>query len=309
VWLRFDIEDTGIGISAEEQAHIFEPFVRAVKPGTQEGSGLGLAIVRQYVELMGGTIGLESKLDHGSRFCVKLLVEREAESEAAMPLDSRPRVVGIEPGQPEYRVLIVEDQFENRLLLRRLPERVGFEVRVAEDGAEGIEIFEAWRPHFIWMDRRMSGIDGLETVRRIRELDGGREVKIAAVSASVSTGERDEMLVSGLDDFLAKPYRLEEIFDCMARHLGVRDVRAENASGPGARAKAELRPGALATIPEELREELADTLITLNAERINETIRRISEVDPELGGVLAVLAGRHAYTPIFKALGATTGRR
>lgn len=107
-------------------------------------------------------------------------------------------------------------------MLRQLLERVGFRVRVAENGADGTEILEAWRPHFIWMDRRMSRIDGLETVRRIRELDSGREVKIAAVSASVSTVERDEMLASGLDDFVAKPYRLAEIFDCMARDLAVR---------------------------------------------------------------------------------------
>jgi CheY-like chemotaxis protein len=126
-------------------------------------------------------------------------------------------------------------------------------------------------------------------------------VKIAAVTASVLAGQREEMLASGLDDFLGKPYRLAEIFDCMARHLGVRYVRAESASRPDEQAL-DLRPEALAAIPQTLREELLDGLIALDAERITRLIRRISEVDPVLGGDLAVLAGRFAYTPILHAL-------
>ena len=203
---------------------------------------------------------------------------------------------------PHYRVLIVEDQFENRLLLRRLLERVGFSVRATGDGEEGIETFKSWRPHFIWMDRGLRGMDGLETVRRIRKLNGGREVKIAAVTGSMLAGQRNEMLEAGLDDFLGKPYRLEEIFDCMARHLGVRYVREENAARQPGRAKPVLRPEAWAAIPEELRKEMADAVIALDAERIKGIIRRISEVDPELGGALEVHAGRLAYTPILKAL-------
>jgi signal transduction histidine kinase/CheY-like chemotaxis protein len=228
VLLRFEVEDNGIGIAREDQARVFEPFVRAEKLGYQDGTGLGLAIVRQYVDLMDGVVGLESEPGKGSRFRIELPVEREAES--APPSEPRPRVLNIKPGQPEYRVLIVEDQFENRLLLRRLLERVGFQVRVAEDGATGIEIFQAWRPHFIWMDRGLGEIDGSEVVRRIRKLEGGWNVKIAAVTASALSSRRDEMLAAGLDDFLSKPYRLEEIFDCMSRHLGVRYLYRDSAS-------------------------------------------------------------------------------
>ncbi len=308
VLLKFEVEDTGIGIAAKDHERIFEPFVRAGRMGSQDGTGLGLAIVRTYVELMGGTIRLQSVPGFGSRFYVELPVEPEAETEAAAPTDNRARVVGIEPGQPEYRVLIVEDQFENRLLLRRLLEGVGFRVRLAESGEEGIRIFETWRPQFIWMDRGLRGIDGIETVRRIREMDGGREVKIAAVTASALAGERDEMLASGLDDFLSKPYRLGEIFDCMARHLDVRYVRAQDAPQRPVLATPVLRPDALATLPEELRKELADAVIALDGERITGLIRRISEADLALGETLAVLAGRFAYTPILKALRSTNGK-
>jgi signal transduction histidine kinase/ligand-binding sensor domain-containing protein/CheY-like chemotaxis protein len=302
VLLRFEVEDTGIGIAPEDQVRIFEPFTRAGKPGFQDGTGLGLAIVREYVELMGGTIRLDSVPGEGSRFRVELPVQQMAEPESMTPSDNRGRVVGIEPGQPAYRILVIEDQLESRLLLRRLLEHAGFSVRVAEDGEAGIQIFVAWRPHFIWMDRGLGGMDGLETVRRIRKLDGGQDVKIAAVTASVLSGQRDEMLAAGLDDFLAKPYRLPEIFDCMARHLSVRYVRAEHVPRQVTQAKADLRRESLAAIPEELRDELAEALLALDRERIAALIRRISEIDAALGGVLAVLAGRLAYTPILKAL-------
>jgi signal transduction histidine kinase/ligand-binding sensor domain-containing protein/CheY-like chemotaxis protein len=305
--LRFDVEDSGIGIAPEDQARVFEPFVRAGRLSAQDGTGLGLAIVRQYVEMLGGTITLESELGKGARFRLELPVAQEAESGVTAALDSRPRAVRIEPGQPEYRVLIVEDQVENRLLLRRLLERVGFQVRVAEDGAVGIEVFQSWRPHFIWMDRGLGEIDGSETVRRIRALEGGREVKIAAVTASVLAAQRAEMMAAGVDEFLSKPYRLEEILDCMARHLGVRYARAERPLQPLVQAKAHLRPEALAGLPEELRQELTKAVMALDKERIAELVRRISEIDPALGDVLAVLSANFSYTLILKALRGTNG--
>ena len=131
-------------------------------------------------------------------------------------------MIGLEPGQPDYRVLIVEDQEENWLLLERLLQTVGFQVRVANDGRQGVEMFQMWRPHFIWMDIRLPVLSGSEAATRIRQLDGGEEVKIVAVTASAFTSQRDEVLKAGFDDFLRKPYRSQEVFDCMARHLGVR---------------------------------------------------------------------------------------
>ena len=311
VLLKFEIEDTGMGIAAEDQAGIFEAFAQvgglAAQRSTGHGTGLGLTIVKQYVELMGGSIRVESVPGQGSRFYVELPLERAAEAEVAPPRDDR-KVAGIEPGQQEYRILVVEDDFESRLLLQRLLTDAGFPVRVAEVGEAGIEMFQSWRPHFIWMDRRMPGIDGLEAVRRIRALEGGRGVKIAAVTASVLAGLRNEMLETGLDDFIRKPYRPAEIFNCMARHLGVRYVYAEDASESAARARAALRPEALAALPEEMREELSNAIRALDAERIARLVHRISEVDPALGAVLAQFADRLAYTPVLRALRAGNGK-
>jgi signal transduction histidine kinase/DNA-binding NarL/FixJ family response regulator len=302
-----EVEDSGVGIAAEDQARIFDPFVQISSLTLQKGTGLGLAIARTYVELMGGRLSVESAPGKGSIFRVETPVERAEESEVRAAETRQGRIVGLAPGQPEYRILIVEDQMENWLLLRRLMEGAGFQVRVAENGAAGVEMFQEWRPQFIWMDIRMPVMDGLEATRRIRGLDGGREVKIAALTASVFKEERDNVVAAGMDDFIRKPYRAEEIFGCLTRQLGVRFVYEESTVAATAPATA-LRPEALATLPQELRRELTDALVSLDVTRIGEIIRRVSELDPALGDALAQHAGQLGYTAILRALQAGGGK-
>ena len=153
------------------------------------------------------------------------------------------------------------------------------------------------------MDLRMPVMDGVEAARQIRALDGGREVKIAAVTASVFAGQRSEVLAAGLDDFVRKPYRPSDIFDCMARHLGVRYRYLE--AWPASRAEpgAALPPEALAALPGELRAELRDAVIAL---RSSSALRRSSAACgsgiPPSAAALARCADRLAYTAIFQAL-------
>jgi CheY-like chemotaxis protein len=108
------------------------------------------------------------------------------------------------------------------MVLDRLLREAGIQVQVAENGEQGVERFREWRPHFIWMDLRMPVMGIIAAMRHIRELEGGRDVKIAAVTASGFIGERGHVLAVGLDDYVPKPHRPDEIFECMARHLGVR---------------------------------------------------------------------------------------
>jgi signal transduction histidine kinase/DNA-binding NarL/FixJ family response regulator len=304
--LIVEVEDSGAGIVTADQQRIFDPFIRVGNLTLQKGTGLGLAIARTYVELMGGRISVESTPGKGSIFRVEVPVERAEESEVSAAEIGQGRIVGLAPGQPEYRILIVEDQMENWLLLRRLMEGVGFQVRVAEDGAAGVEMFQEWRPHFIWMDIRMPVMDGLEATRRIRTLDGGREVKIAALTASVFKEERDNVMTAGMDDFIRKPYRTEEIFGCLARQLEVRFVYEESTVAATAPTVA-LRPEALVALPQELRRDLTDALVSLDVARIGETIRRVSELDTALGDTLAQHAGQLGYTAILQALQAVRG--
>ena len=231
--LIFEIADTGLGISLQDQTQIFKPFSRVGNVAAYKGTGLGLSISRQYVDLMGGRIRLESVLGEGSRFFVDVPVDLVAAK--MVPVKSKTfRVLGLVPGQPEYRVLIVEDRTEDRSIMRRILEEAGFRVRCVETGELSLEVFTAWHPHFIWMDRRLPAMDGLEATRRIRAMNGGSDVKIVGMSASVFAAEREEMLVAGLDDFVRKPYLLREVFDCMAKHLGVvyRYAESKSASAP-----------------------------------------------------------------------------
>jgi len=306
--LIVEVEDTGAGLAAEDQTRIFDPFVQASSLTLQKGTGLGLAIARTYVELMGGRISVESTLDKGSVFRADVPVERAEESDVKVAAIKRQRVLGLEPGQPEYRILIVEDQMENWLLLRRLMEGVGFSVRVAGNGKEGVEAFQEWRPHFIWMDIRMPIMDGLEATRRIRELDGGREVKIVALTASVFKEERDNVVAAGIDDLIRKPYRSEEVFDCLVHQLGVLFVREEAPTTATMAPTMPLRPEALTTLSPELRQELTATLVSLDVARITRIIQRVSEADPALGDTLAQHAGQLGYTTILQALQAGTDK-
>jgi CheY-like chemotaxis protein len=217
--------------------------------------------------------------------------------------DDHGQVVGLVPGQPAYRILIVEDKRENWLLLQRLLEDAGFQVQVAKDGALGVEMFRIWQPHLVWMDLRLPLMGGLEAAREIRAMDGGLQVKIVAISASAFAQQRQDVLAAGLDDFVRKPYRREEIFDCMAHHLGVRYLYSEvPAGGAPTDPVAALRREALALLPQQLRKELVDALIRLAPEPIVEVIERVSIQDPQLGEVLARCANRFAYTEILNAL-------
>lgn len=298
--LAIEVVDTGVGIVASERARVFEPFVQVGARKGGEGTGLGLAITRKLLDAMGGRVGVDGAAGGGARFWVELPVGH-VDDVGSTPARDRPRVVGLEPNQPERRILIVEDQPENWLLLQQILQRVGFAVRVAEDGAAGIAAFEAWRPHFIWMDRQLPVLDGVEATRRIRALRGGSDVKIAALSASVSEEERAELVAAGIDDLVRKPFEPEEIYDCLARQLDVRFTYASR-SDPTAE-RSPLQP-ALATLPANLRGELAEALLALGAEEIGEAVARIAAIDPALGDALAQHTNRLSYSAVLRALSA-----
>jgi CheY-like chemotaxis protein len=225
--LCFDIEDSGVGMPQHDLGRIFEPFEQVRNADPQKGTGLGLTITRRFVELMGGTLRVESEVDRGSRFVVELPLELATESET-YDVELAPwHPFILEPGQPEWRVLIVEDDPESATVLRKMLTRSGFQVRIAENGALGIEAFQQWRPHFIWMDLGLPQLSGTEATRRIRQLDGGAGIKIAAITAFGDALERDGVKRAGFDDIAFKPFRRTEVFFCMARHLGVRYSSSE----------------------------------------------------------------------------------
>ncbi len=222
--LVIQVEDTGPGIEPEDQKRLFKPFVQLAESGTQRGIGLGLAITRRFIELMGGSISLESTPGQGSTFRVELPVEIVEEADVSIPPAAADagEVCGLVPGQPVYRILVAGDQRENRLLLTKIMTDIGLDARLTKNGEECVAMFKRWHPHLIWMDRRMPVMDGAEATRQIRQHPGGDKVKIVAVSTCVLKEERQRLLDAGMDDFVCEPYRVDEIHGYLARHLGLK---------------------------------------------------------------------------------------
>ncbi|MDD2758956.1 MAG: PAS domain S-box protein [Methylomonas sp.] len=304
--LLIEIEDTGPGIAPEDRQRLFEPFVQLSDSGSQCGTGLGLTITRQFVRMLGGRISVDSTFGKGAVFKVDLPVELASSSDVAAPA-SMPytQVIGLAAGQPRYRILIVEDQYENQLLLNRLMTELGLETKIAENGEQCLEVFKEWRPDLIWMDRRMPVMDGLEATKRLRCLPGGDQVKIVAVTASAFKEEQQEMLDAGMDGFVRKPYHFDEIYECLARQLGMAyDYRREP---PESRNSVVLTPTMLAGLSAELRAQLKEALEILDSDLIDSAIGLIAESDAELGLALAKLAECFDYPSILKCLDAEQG--
>ena len=294
--LHFEVEDTGPGISQEELAAVFEPFVQTeLGQQAQNGTGLGIPISRQFVRLMGGDIIVESELGRGSTF--KFDVRTGLVEETAIPptLTAQPtrQVVGLEPGQPIYRLLIVEDQPPSRALLTRMLAPLGFAVREAAEGQAALDIWQKWKPHLIWMDIRMPVMDGLEATRRIRALErtADRRTIIIALTAITFADERDQILAAGCDDFMRKPFRAAEVWERLNRHLGVRFVYETEESVPGAaQLEKDLTPESLAALSPAWVVALRQATIDADLALILSLIKQIREQNAALALTLTELA-------------------
>lgn len=294
--LTIEVEDTGPGIAPQDQERIFEPFVQLGTETNSAGTGLGLAITRQLVELLGGSARVHSTPGQGARFVLELPVRAITTPEAGGVNAPSETVRRLAPGHREIRVLIVEDQEENALLLRQILEQAGFAIRHVPNGAAALDEFQTWRPDFIWMDWRMPVMDGLETTRRIRALPGGREVRIAVLSASVFKQERDEVIAAGADDFVAKPLRFGEVFAALARLPGVR--YAEEPAAPKT-TPPPLTPAAVATLPDTTLEELETALLSLDAKRIGAVVVRVEAARPDIGEVMRLAVSHLQYSSLL----------
>lgn len=220
--LYFEVTDTGSGIAADELDQLFEAFVQTSSgEQMQEGTGLGLPISRQFVRLMGGDFTVSSEVDQGSTFSFRIHVKPADSTDLPGKLHTR-RVIGLAPGQATYRILVVEDTWANRKLLVNLLEPLGFEVREAVNGQESLDIWEEWEPHLIWMDLRMPVMNGYEAAQQIKASARGQAAIIIALTASAFEEQRAVVLSAGFDDFVRKPFRSSDIFDKMAKHLGLR---------------------------------------------------------------------------------------
>ena len=227
--IAFEVEDTGTGIAPEDLDKLFEAFTQTESgKQAQEGTGLGLPISRKFVQLMGGDMRVSSQVGQGTIFSFEIQVEQIEATEMENQQVNQRRIIGLEPNQPRYRILIVDDQPINRQLLVKLLSPFGFELQEVSNGKEAVETWETWQPQLIWMDMRMPVMDGFEATQRIKATTAGQATAIIALTASVLEEERAVVLSAGCDDFLRKPFREQQIFQAMEKHLGVRYVYSDS---------------------------------------------------------------------------------
>ncbi|MBU0491755.1 MAG: response regulator [Chloroflexi bacterium] len=303
--ILLEVEDTGSGIALEDIERIFDPFVQSASGlKSQEGTGLGLTISQQFAHMLGGDISVRSEPGKGSVFRFIAQVTPAAAADVHGD-DERPtrRVVGIEPGQPVYRILIAEDRETNRELLVKLLQPLGFEVREAVNGQEAVRIWDEWDPHLIWMDMRMPVMDGYEATRRIKATTKGQATVIIALTASAFEEDRAMILSEGCDDFVRKPFRESEIFDRLAKHLGVRLIYEDQARPhpvQPAEAQDVLGPGSLAALPHDWVAALHQAATQADADQVLELVKQIQADHSPLAEALASLVQNYRFDVIME---------
>lgn len=220
VTLQFTVADTGSGIKEEARSRLFEPFYQPddLMSRRAEGTGLGLAISKQLVERMGGSIYLDHTASEGATFVFTVLLQAEAE---AVPAERTDGVMPeVQPPSRELRILVAEDNAINQTVLRKMLEKRGLAVDMAEDGRQAVEMAGRQSYDLIFMDVQMPGLNGLEATAKIRETEaGGRRPVIVAVTANALKGDRELCLQAGMDDYISKPLRSEAIGNVLAKYF------------------------------------------------------------------------------------------
>ncbi len=310
--LLFKVEDSGVGIAPKEMETLFDPFIQTSSgQQLQEGTGLGSSISRQFVNLMGGELNVNSIVNQGTTFRFQIPVGlATADAVEAIDLHPQRRVIGIEPGQtaPDggpFRLLIVEDKATNRQVLIELLKPFGFELRSAVDGAAGVEMWEAWQPHLVWMDIRLPVMDGYEATRQIKARAEAADQPdiVVALTASVFEEDRQTILEAGCDDFVQKPFKEHKIFEMLHKHLGIRFIYAEELESSSARAelfnKNVLTSDRLQALPEEWQTALQDAVEKNNPQAANTVIDQIREQDEPLAESLASLVKGYRFDSLL----------
>jgi signal transduction histidine kinase/DNA-binding NarL/FixJ family response regulator len=277
--LEIAVEDTGVGIAAEDLRRIFGSFEQARRGASAGGAGLGLAIGRELARLMGGDLTATSTVGVGSTFTFAFRAGRTAAG-ATTSTPAPGRALAILGSGRAPKILVVDDQPENLRLAEELLRSVGFDTRTAASGEGSITVHEEWRPELILMDLRMPGMGGLEAIRRLRAC--GATAVIVAFTASGFDELEGSARDAGADEVLFKPYREAELLERIAQLVGLAYVYETEASAGLRPAGTPFRgaPTALSAISSRLPEGLATAL---REAALQARVGRIEQLAVEVG--------------------------
>lgn len=218
--LRFDIDDTGVGIPHDKQDRIFDAFFQADSSLSRryDGVGLGLSIAKRLVEMMGGRLRFTSRVGLGSRFWFQIKLPISEQLDRLTP---ESEIAANKHSFNHTNILLVEDNFVNQMTTKRILMQLGCSAEVAANGMEALELLRDRHYDLIFMDVSMPEMDGLETTRRIRAFDARENTHtlIVALTAHAMDNDREKCLAAGMDDYLTKPARMDQIRDALFKWL------------------------------------------------------------------------------------------
>lgn len=332
--LRFVVTDMGPGISPAELESVFDPFTQSQSGReSQEGTGLGLSICQKFVQLMGGQIEINNRMDGHTGLVVSFTVQVQESGESVVSDDTpTQRVIAIASNQPRYKILVVDDKVANQQLMTRLLEPLALDVKVVSDGQAAVETVQQWQPALIWMDLRMPVMDGVEATKQIQAYaqslagpsvseESSEEVyepKIVALSATSFSEDRSRAIAAGCDTFIAKPFTADQIYDCMAQQLGIRylydagviSTEIGAISDPDSQAYDPisdlpqlLDQSAFSQVSPQLAADLEAAVLRLQWDKILQVIQDISAQDEALADTLNHTVHNFQYERILAAIG------
>jgi len=311
--LHFEVEDTGAGISLDEQQNLFKPFEQTKSSLTAaEGTGLGLAISQKFVQLMGGKITIVSERNQGSLFSFSIPVESVGTIATPTLRPITQTVVGLAPGQPTYRILIAEDNVTNRYLLAKMLHLPGFELKEVDNGLDAVALCKQWQPHLILMDMRMPVMNGVEATQQIKINTETRRTIVIALTASAFEEQRQAFLAVGCDDFLSKPFQRLTLFTKISQHLGVEYLYKTTNLAPASQPKQRSQhtsplsesglKDALAKLPEAWKTQLHRAALEGSDTRVFALLEQIPSEQMSLSDAIAALAEGFQFDQILTLL-------
>ncbi|GEM_PF-2431200 len=297
--LRFDVRDTGTGIGNHELDGLFDAFVQTESGRrAQQGTGLGLPISKRFANLMGGDLTVTSEFGRGSVFTLLLHAEIVDES-LVVPKHDMGKVLGVKSASTRYKILIAEDQLENRLLMRKVLEPFDFEIRDAYDGQQAIDIHQEWYADLIWMDMQMPNVDGYQATRQIKTNDTLKDTIIIALTASAFDHQTQDMIDAGCDDFVSKPFTTNTIYKVIERYL---DVELIYEHLPIHRSDSPLDSAQLSQIPSDQQQALFNAVSLADYDMALDIIEELSTDHKELAEKLRTVVNDFQFDIVVTLL-------